>query len=484
MQTVAATASPPLPPEAVAPSVRRWRPSAPGRASVLATALVWLPMLVWYAAFRPGLMSSDSITVYDYAVHGGWVDYHAPAYIAGMWLSTTLTGSPSLLTLAQSLLLAAAIVAVARSLLRLGVHRYAVYGATAVVALLPTVGAFSISLWKDVPYAAAFLFISARVIDLTRARLLDDLDAARSATWSICCWSCLAVAMRQNGVLLVSGLTVVLWIISKAQRRQMVAVLVIPIALLLVLKAVVYPVMGVASSGAQPPLELQLHDIADATAREPEIFTDSDRAFLDTMAPFDVWAGSYAGFGCWSASWQWDKRFDWSKLEGHAARLVSLWLKVVRERPAMVMRNRVCIGSIAFRPDNEGLLYTVSRGIYGNSDGLRTVPISGTLHDRAVSVLDRLDENDVQSWAWRAPGWVYLADIVFIAVALRRRRSILLLPLLPLAMLQLAVFVVNPAQDARYMFPALMLAFLLLSGVTLALPERGVSEAQGQPRIR
>ena len=39
--------------------------------------------------------------------------------------------------------------------------------------------------------------------------------------------------------------------------------------------------------------------------------------------------------------------FDWSKLDGHAARLVSLWLKVVREQPAMVARNRVCVGEVA-----------------------------------------------------------------------------------------------------------------------------------------
>ena len=79
-----------------------------------------------------------------------------------MWVSTTLFDSPSLLTLGQSLFLAAGIVAVARSLLRLGANRKAVYGVTAVVAVSPMVGAFSVSLWKDIPYGAAFLLISAR----------------------------------------------------------------------------------------------------------------------------------------------------------------------------------------------------------------------------------------------------------------------------------------------------------------------------------
>ena len=134
----------------------------------------------------------------------------------------------------------------------------------------------------------------------------------------------------------------------------------------------------------------------------------------------------------------------------------------------MVVRNRLCVGAVAYRPDNEGVLYTVGRGVDANPDGLRTVPLSGALHDRAVSVLDRLDETDVQPWAWRAPGWIYLADIVFIVVAAKRRRWILLLPVLPLVMLQLSVFPVNPAQDARYMFPGLILAVLLLPGITLA----------------
>jgi hypothetical protein len=473
MQTLA-TESPPAAPEPVAPAERRWRPSAPTRGAALATGLVWLPMLFWYAAFRPGLMSADSLAIYEFAKHGHWVDIQPPAYIAAMWVSTSVFGSPSLLTLAQSLLLAAGIVAVARALIRLGVHRTTVLVVTAVVALLPSVGAFSISLWKDVPYGATFLFIGARVVDLTRARWDDDPPAARAAAWSLCAWSCLAVVLRQNGVLLVVGLVVVLWLCLRSQRKQLAAVLLIPLAVLGALKLVVYPVMGVSSSGSQPALAIQLHDIADAASLDPAMFSPADRAFMETMGPFDAWSTTYPAFGCSSANWEFDPRFHWAAVDGHSSKLVTLWLKVVREHPLMVARNRLCVGAVAFRPDNDGVLYTVSHGIDANLDGLRTVPISNALHDRAVSLLQRLDENDVQSWLWRAPGWIYLADVVFIVVAVRRRRWILLLPVLPLLMLQLSVFPVNPAQDARYMFPGLILAVLLLPGVTLAWRRDGV----------
>jgi Family of unknown function (DUF6020) len=481
MQTIA-TAPPSTTPEPVASPQRRWRPSAPPRGSVLATVLVWLPMLGWYAAFRPGLMSFDSVVIYEMAKHGNWLDLQPPAYIAAMWVSTTLLGSPSLLTLGQSLFLAAGIVAVARALLRLGVNRYAVYGTTAVIALLPTVGAFSVALWKDIPYAATFLFIGARVIDLTRARWDDDLSAARDAAWSICAWLCASVALRQNGVLLGVGLVVVLWLCLRSQRRQLVAVLLIPLALLGALKLVVYPLIGITSSGSQPAVATQLHDIADAASRDPGMFDASDRAFMETIGrPFELWGSVYSSFGCSEATWEWDPRFHWEQVNGHASRVVSLWLKVVREHPAMVVRNRLCVGSVAYRPDNDHKLYTVGRGVDANPDGLRTVPISGALHDRAVSLLDRLDENDVQSWVWRAPGWMYLADVVFIAVAVKRRRWILLLPVLPLLMLQFSVLPVNPAQDARYMFPGLILAVLLLPAITLAWRREGMEAPAAEP---
>jgi hypothetical protein len=440
----------------------------PSQGAVLATAMVWLPMLGWYAAFRPGLMSADSLSIYDFARHGDWQDLHPPAYIAAMWVSTTLLGSPSLLTLGQSLFLAAGIVAVARALLRLGVHRDAVCVTTALVALTPMVGAFSVSLWKDVPYGAAFLFLSARVIDLTRARWDDDVPAARSAAWRIALWSSFVVVFRQNGVLLVVGLVVVLWFCLRSQRRQFAAVLVIPLVVLASLKLVVYPIIGISSSGSQPALAEQLHDIADAVARDPSMFDASDRSFLETMGPFDAWGSAYSGFGCSSANWEYDTRFHWAGVDGHSSRVVSLWLKVVREHPIMVARNRLCVGAVAFRPDNQGTLYTVSRGIDQNDQGLRTVPMSSWLNERGRSLLDHLDEPSVQSWVWRAPGWIYLADLVLVVVAVRRRRSILLLPALPLLMLQLSVFPVNPAQDARYMFPGLVLAVLLLPAISLA----------------
>src|SRR5258708_8812548 len=59
---------------------------------------------------------------------------------------------------------------------------------------------------------------------------------------------------------------------------------------------------------------------------------------------------------------------------------------------------------------------------------------------------------------WRELAWIYLLDLLLIGQALRFRRWVWLLPgAVPLAQ-QLNVLLLNPSQDARYMFGAYMVA--------------------------
>src|SRR5262245_4814972 len=124
------------------PGPRRWRNGLAVDPGVLATLVLWLPMVVWFAALRPGLMSSDSIDVWGQATQGPWKDIHPPAYVFVNWVSSEAVGSPSLVVLGQSLFLAAAICAVARALLGFGCRTWAVVASAVVVAYAPMTGAF------------------------------------------------------------------------------------------------------------------------------------------------------------------------------------------------------------------------------------------------------------------------------------------------------------------------------------------------------
>jgi hypothetical protein len=80
-----------------------------------------------------------------------------------------------------------------------------------------------------------------------------------------------------------------------------------------------------------------------------------------------------------------------------------------------------------------------------------------------------------QWYTWRAPAWIYLLDLILVAQAVRFRRWVWLLPgAVPLAQ-QLNVLVLNPSQDARYMFGAYMVAMATLP--VLVLSRRSVVAA-------
>jgi hypothetical protein len=129
----------------------------------------------------------------------------------------------------------------------------------------------------------------------------------------------------------------------------------------------------------------------------------------------------------------------------------------------------MCAGSIAWNVNAVGPQYSVEIGgniglrpFLGKDVGLETDPLWDRLHREAVAMLQRLQEPDLQPWVWRAPIWIYLADLAVVVAAIRRRRALILLVAAPMLAQQVGVAFISPAQDARYMFASLMLGFLLL----------------------
>jgi hypothetical protein len=156
---------------------------------------------------------------------------------------------------------------------------------------------------------------------------------------------------------------------------------------------------------------------------------------------------------------------------------LTLWRKVLREAPMTVINNRICVASLAWRvgSSHAGYIYTLTYGVPDNEYGFKTVPVIPRLRPRMLKMLAWADIPHRQWYTWRAPAWIYLLDLILVAQAVRFRRWVWLLPgAVPLAQ-QLNVLVLNPSQDARYMFGAYMVAMATLP--VLVLSRRSVVAA-------
>ena len=122
----------------------------------LVTQLVYL---CWWVAFYPGLTSYDSVAYVWQVTTNNWSTNHSVLYSALVWLSLQVTGGLSLLTLAQTVAMAAGIAYAVAGLRALGVPGRWLAAAAVAVAALPPIGTFVVFVWKDVAFVIAQVFL-------------------------------------------------------------------------------------------------------------------------------------------------------------------------------------------------------------------------------------------------------------------------------------------------------------------------------------
>lgn len=205
-----------------------------------------------------------------------------------------------------------------------------------------------------------------------------------------------------------------------------------------------------------------LHDVAAQVAADPAALSPEDRSTLERIAPLPDWIRAYRESGCSSQNWQFDPAFRWDELSRVRTRLAGLWARLALEHPAREIRTRACVAAIVWSPVPVGTTYTVERSVAPNDDGLHLDSVDDGATKAAVKVLDALDRPPLQSVFWRPAGWMLLATLSVSMAAWRARRALVAACLVPLAAFVVSVAPFNPSQDARYMFPALLLAVMLV----------------------
>ena len=435
------------------------RRASAARWAFMGTLLLWFPLLLWFLGNRPGFFTFDSFDVWRQVTTGDWEDTHPVAYVVAMKISQIVVGTPTLLAFAQTVYVAAGLALVCRALVRAGCARWPTYVVCAAVASLPQVGGFAITLWKDIPYSAAMLCVSARVIDLFSFRLRrPDSVMPRRLLRSLFLHLLAAVLFRQNGVFFSIFLGAMVFVVRSGRRRAVAVMTGALVLIFLTVKLALYPAIGVEHTPAEINIAGFVHDIDAALVKNPELFTDDDLALLERAMPLSQWKRSYYCYAI--INWYLNPSMRLTAFREDEKEYLALWRKVLLHAPGTVISNRFCVASVAWRPDQSGsgYIYTLTYGVPDNVYGFKTVPVIERFRPRMVKMLAWTDEPHHLWFTWRAPAWIYLLDLVLVVQAIRFRRWVWLLPgAVPLAQ-QLNVIALNPSQDARYMFGAYMVA--------------------------
>lgn len=472
-----------------APAVgRRW---SARKLSIVVFGSTQILFAIWWLGQWPAMLSYDSMRYVQNVTTGPWTADHSPLYDTFVLLSLSLTNSVALLVGVQTTVAAVALTYVAMSMRRLGIADRWIVVPPLLVALSPACGPFVSTVWKDVPFTFAQIFLLGTLIRVLVARREAAPDSDGSVTagstrmrrpvpnrlfWAIGVELTLIVLCRNNGFLVVTMIGIALVVALSGTRRRVLIAVVSALVSLALAQTVVYPLVGIKPASSNLAYGVFYADIAVAYSKKPDTFSRSDLELMAFVAPLDHWAGSN---NCVTSDPLFKQPYSIAKSATVSNRLAALWVRQFIRTPGIIIGAKLCRSSIAWRvwPSPKGSIEflgwpaAVNPDLFGRAKyvpadvaaNLRPHPLSDGLSTVVTDAKASPSNPIVQAVFFRGALWSYVSFAAVALLASRlRRRDVLALAALCLAN-QLSVMTANPAQLFRYMVAPIFIGMMCLS---------------------
>ncbi|MBC3842156.1 hypothetical protein GXW82_23965 [Streptacidiphilus sp. 4-A2] len=299
--------------------------------------------------------------------------------------------------------------------------------------------------WKDVPFAISAVLVFAATTRLVakRSRGLRSLRArpARIDVLILVAGLLGLGLFRNNGVGFIVLIGVALVLAMTGLRKGFAIIAVVCTAVGLACNLLIYPAIGIKPAAPHNVYGLNYADIAVVYAADPGIFTRADLTVMKQVTPLSSW--KYGG-DCWDADTLTSHDFNAAAADRVNGQLVSLWFKLLQERPDIIADSRICHGNIAWSPfagpanlwgfTAMSTTSYIPANLWGYNPPshhgamshskylpvLKTRPLSTTLH-RIVTWWHVLSQVPQLQWLlWRGATWCYIGYAAVILYVRRR----------------------------------------------------------------
>ncbi len=433
----------------------------------LPALLVWgLSLLV----FWPGMLSNDSLGQWGQALSGQMGDWHPIFHTFLLSMLIKLWYSPALPAMLQ---IAALSLIFARGLGLLqeyGVPRWVLWVVAVIFAVFPFNPIFSITLWKDIPYAIALLalFILFLRIALTSGEWLEQ---KRSWLWLGLAGFAVAI-FRQNGpavaFLSILGLVFFFKPYWRTILRGLAVALLAWVGVRGILNWAYNPESG---SSSQANLILLSHIAAHVEAGTE--LTNDESSYLDNLMPLSDWESDC----CYIGGLSYNPDFDRQTYLQHFPDNLRLTVNLFLLDPMVDLRQQLCASEMnwvfcgnrcslkslhAFNDVTPG----TESWILANEYGLEEHSLLPNLVTPIVGALGSLGFFSGQTGILLKPAlYFYCSLVLIIAACLCRREGQMAILLLPVLLQTGILAVIIFAPSFRYQY-----GICLIGLFSLALP--------------
>ena len=429
------------------------------RDRVTLLTVVLLPLLVWWVGFYPGTFTNDSLSIVNQIRDGTWSNAHTNAYTAFVWFVSAAGSQWALVALAQAVLLAFGISSLGAAVIKSGVPKLLVMIGSGVFALLPQVGAFAVTMWKDVPSSAGALMLAAALLERNVSS-----NPNSSSLWLAATGALLLGSFRWNGPVALVLLGVFMLVVGRRNSLKLAGIILV-VAVGSVGTLLIPQRIGIADSRPWMAIDdRELHDIAYVLHERPEAISTSDKELLSSIMPLGRW--KRGGSTCETIDVLLYQHImqasphSVKNIEKHQLRLRQIWRRTLRNEPLLVSWARLCRAGGVWSPlyfgeqPTLGLVY-----LHSNDPELGRPGKFPRLEKELISAVMRTSASETRkALVLNAMLWNLIALVL--AMVMRRRplarRFLLCLPISVSVMMSVMLGAV--AHDARYVAGPLLIA--------------------------
>lgn len=436
---------------------------------MLPALIAWLLTLL---VFWPGIMSNDSLAQWGQGATGEYNDWQSAFHALLMAGLMRIWYSPAIVSICQISFFALAVAWGLKAFEDYGVHQTVLWGISFLFAVFPPNVIFSATLWKDVPYAIAFLWLTAILV---RVILSGGKWAQKPLNWlSIGISAFLISIFRQNGVGIALVTLIFLPFFYRRYWKQLTASLVFAAALFILVKGPVYTAAGVDRSSSGQSNLIYLHHIA-AHLEAGTGISQPDRQYLDGFMPLHDW--EY--WCCYVGTISYDGEFDRTGYLASTTRNRNLAISLFLKKPFVDISHATCAGELAWKFENNQCYMKSTHGINRWSKGrvdwigrneydIKDDSLIPEFVDAYISSMRGFGFfDDFLVFYLRPAFWLYLSILSVGIAVIRKNRLDLLLSLLPVLSQTLILILVSFAPAYRYYYGTCLAGIYLLGMIFL-----------------
>ena len=414
----------------------------------------WL--VVWWAAFFPGVMTLDSIDQWMQVTSGEYENHHPFLHTLTIALIRKIWNSPAAVALVQMLLCAFGIGLSFRVLQRAGARWWSLAAYAASFFLLPIFGIYTVTLWKDILFSVGLLLFAVVWIDARLFRALVDRSWWSAAVFGLAVAYC--ASLRHNGAVIVA-MVPLLALTRRDFRRARQFVLASSVILSYLFAQTILSNLLHVSAASILVRELMPVQLVSAVAANNGIITPEERHTLSMISPVDQLTARY---NCINSGSTMGGNPSFSENAFHDPVFVTKFNRealhiLVRNAP-IVAADRACMAMNLMGLGPPYFAYLYETGITPNEIGLSGAPVL-SIKTRLLAYL---------AWSERYPQrflfWCAVPPIVLLLISCwkagpgpLRQVAVLLLANI------LAIFLFAPSRDYRYLFPLVLVTPFLFT---------------------